>query len=330
VVLRTARRWFTARAIATAQSAAPLLPSWTIDVMQRLMAGTGPRLPVLARIVAENMRSAGVYSPAVFRAHFQQLALHLSNAVRVFSLGRENGAVAGLARTQIEVDESIGLLRTALTAGRGAVVAPPHVCDYLLTLVRLNQEVPVWVYLRWSKDRRKRELKYAWCRASGLPVILEPESATDPASRAAACVEVLRKGSALVMTPDIAQKTDKGVPVKLLGKMAYLPTGPASIAMLAEAPLLPVFGRLGGRTHVIYAREPISIEPLSRAEGGRRAAIQRAMEVWTAHFESFLRECPQAWFLWGDSRWTRVFRGDPEYSGVLSPESRVLSTECAL
>jgi lauroyl/myristoyl acyltransferase len=317
VLLRTARRWLTARATITAQAAAPFLPNCTIDLVQSLTARMGPRLPVLAKLVANNMRSADLYTASAFRAYFDQLALHLSNAVRIFRLGREEGAVARLAREQIEVDGSIEHLRHALEGGCGAVVAPPHVCNYLLTLVRLNQEVPVWVYLRWSKDRRKRELKHAWCRAAGLPVILEPESATDPASRAAACVEVLRKGSALVMTPDIAQKVDKGVPVSVLGRTAFLPTGPASIAMLAGAPLVPVFGRLVDDWHVIYAREPIGVESLPRVEGGRKAAIQFAMQAWTGHFEGFMRDCPQAWFLWGDSRWTRVFRGDPEYSGKL-------------
>jgi lauroyl/myristoyl acyltransferase len=289
--------------------------------MQRFVAGAGPRLPILARQVADNMRSAGLYSKPAFRAYFDQLSLHLANAVRIFRLGRQEGATGQLARTQVDVDESIGLLRQVVEAGSGAVVVPPHVCNYLLTLVRLNQELPVWVYLRWSKDRRRREMKHAWCNAAGLPVILEPENATDPASRAAACVDVLRRGSSLVMTPDIAQKADKGVPVRLFGRTAYLPTGPASIAMLAGAPLVPVFGRLVERRHIIYALEPLHVESLPRAEGGRKAAIQRAMQAWVTGFESFLRECPQAWFLWGDSRWTRVFGDDPEYSGQPSPSS---------
>jgi lauroyl/myristoyl acyltransferase len=271
---------------------------------------------VLSRVVARNMRSAGVYDRTVFREYFAQVAGHLSNGLRIFRLARSDGAVGTLARSLIDVDDSITHLRRALGLGRGAIVVPPHVCNYLLTLARLNQEVPVCVYLRWSDDRQKREIKRAWCEATGLRVILEPANAADPASRAAACVEALREGAALVMTPDIAQKSDKGVPVRLLGRELYLPTGPASIAMLAEAPLVPVFGRLVGKTHVIYARRPISVEPLPRARGGRQKAIGQAMQTWAGHFEAFLRECPQAWFLWADSRWTRVFHGDPRYCGT--------------
>ena len=311
-MLRNLRRWLTAKSLSAAGAVAPWLPAGLVDFAERCLAATGPAWPILSRMVADNMRSAGVYRPAAFREYFAQIARHLTGAVRIFRIARCPEAVAELARAQIDVDASIRHLHDALRAGRGAIVAPPHVCNYLLTLARLNQEVPVLVYLRWSDDQRKRELKQAWCAATGLRVILEPPDA-DPTSRAAACIEALRGGAVLVMTPDIAQKDGKGVPVRLLGRRVYLPTGPASIAMLAEAPLVPVFGRLVTDKHVIRAGEPVPVESLPRSAGGRQEAIRRAMQTWTDGFETFLRDCPQAWFLWGDSRWTRVFRGDPRY-----------------
>ncbi|MFH1420313.1 MAG: lysophospholipid acyltransferase family protein [Planctomycetota bacterium] len=318
MLLRNARRWWTAKGSHAALRIAPALPASAISMVEWFVGRLGPRLPVLAKVVADNMRSADLYSPDVLRAYFNQVALHLSNAVRVFRIGRIEGEVGRLARSQVDVDDSISHVHHALSSGRGAVIVPPHVCNYLLTLVRLNQEAPVDVYLRWSKDGRRQDLKRAWCESAGLSVILEPASEADPTSRAARCVEALQRGAALVMTPDIAQKADKGVAVDLLGRRAYLPTGPASIAMLAGAPLVPVFGRLERDTHVITARPPIEVESLSRSQGGRKASIQRAMQAWVQSFEAFLRKNPQAWFLWGDSRWTRVFRGDPEYAAALS------------
>lgn len=314
--LRERRRWLTRKGAGIARAVAPVLPPGWIEVAEWWMARTGPTWPVLSRIVAANMRSAGVYDRPVIRAYFEQVASHLANAMRVFRLADRDGAVAGLARSQVDLDDSVSHIHQALSHGRGAIVVPPHVCNFLVTLARLNQEVPVRVYLRWSEDERKIEMKRAWCAATGLDVILEPANATDPASRAAACVEALRDGAVLVMTPDIAQRSDRGVAVRLLDREVYLPTGPASIAMLAEAPLVPVFGRLVGKTHVIRASEAIVVEPMARAEGGRQASIQRAMQTWAGQFEAFLRECPQAWFLWGDSRWTRVFRGDRRYCGT--------------
>lgn len=120
------------------------------------------------------------------------------------------------------------------------------------------------------------------------------------------------------MTPDIAQTAAKGVNVQLLQRTVYLPIGPASIAMLAESPMIPVFGRMNGGAHVIDVREPISVTMQPRAAGGRREGIRLAMQTWTGMFEAFLRCSPHMWFLWADSRWTRVFRGDPKYCGEMT------------
>lgn len=313
--LREARRWLTRRAMLTAESVAPWLAPGAIDAIQWSLARLGPRMPVLGSLVARNMKAAGVYSPTVLKCYFEQIALHLSNGIRVFRSESNPSQVAELARRQIDVDDSISVLRRVMADGKGAVVAPAHTCNYVLTLARLHQEVPICVYLRWSSDQRKRELKHAWCRAAGLDVILEPEGEADPTSRAAKCVEALRAGKVLVMTPDIAQKAGRGVPVRFLGRTANLPSGPASIAMLAESPFVPLFGRLEADKQILQPRSPIEVRSLPRAAGGRKAALQQAMQTWTNQFEEFLRRSPAAWFLWGDSRWTRIFAGDPEYTG---------------
>jgi lauroyl/myristoyl acyltransferase len=304
----------------TAESVAPWLAPGAINAIQWSLARLGPRMPVLGALVARNMKAAGVYTPAVLKSYFEQVALHLANGIRVFRSESSPSEVAELARRQIDVDDSIFNLRGVLADGKGAVVAPAHTCNYVLTLTRLHQEVPICVYLRWSSDQRKRELKHAWCRTAGLDVILEPEGEADPTSRAAKCVEALRAGTVLVMTPDIAQKAGKGVPVKLLDRTANLPSGPASIAMLAEAPFVPLFGRLEAGRQILQPRLPIDVRSLPRAAGGRKAALRRAMQTWTDQFEEFLRRSPAAWFLWGDSRWTRVLAGDPEYTGGLADE----------
>jgi len=295
--------------------AAPILPESAISSLASVVGGCGPILPILGRMVERNMRSAGVWREGAVEAYFREIGGHLASAARIFKHHEQPDEVRKLARARVRIDETVQMLRKALERGRGAVVAPAHVCNYLLTLARLNMEVPITVYLRWSDDARRLEMKRTWCEAAGLPVILEPASAADPASRAAACVEALRGGAALVMTPDIAQKRGKGVPARLLDREIYLPSGPASIAMLAEAPVVPVFGRLEHDGHVITASEPIFVEPLSRIEGGRKAALARAARKWAEGFEGFLRATPEAWFLWADSRWTRVFSGDAEYCG---------------
>jgi len=303
-----------AQAKSAGLAAAPRLSASMVDRLERMLAKWGPRAPVLARQVLTNMQTTGVGGREHVEAHFQQMARHLSNALRIFRSGFSPEVVADLARRDIAIDETMEVVKSSIAEGRGAVIIPPHVCNFLLTAVRLNQEVPLSIYLRWSSDPRKRELKEAWCKASGLNAILEPANATDPSARAAACVEILRSGRALVMTPDIVQRAGRGTPVRLFGRIVDLPTGPASIAMLAESPLFSMFGRTKGGIHTMTFKPPRMIVSRSRAEGGRNAAVREAMQEWGDWFTEFLRADPATWFLWGDSRWTRFFRGDPAYS----------------
>jgi len=326
VSLRSIRRWFTRQALAVGQATAPLLPDRAISGVEWTMRRLSPHLPILSPLVAENMRSAGVHSDTAVRAYFAQVSQHFANGLRVFRWTRQPEKVAALARAQIDLDTTIDYIREAHATRRGAIVAPAHTCNYVLTLARLAQAVPICIYLRWSEDRRKVQMKQQWCQAAGLHVVLEPPSASNPTSRAAACVEVLKTGGILAMTPDIAQKDQEGVEVRLLGRWIRLPTGAASIAMLAESPMIPLFGRLIDGVQQLYAEPPITVEHLSRADGGRKVAVQRAMQQWTDGFEKFLRECPQAWFLWGDSRWTRVFRCDPRYVEDETPKRQNAKT----
>ena len=314
--LRTIRRKMTASATNGAWRLAPWVPSFAIDAMQAVLGRAGPITPVLARTVAKNMRKAGVYDRAVSNEYFRLVARHLANGLRIRRWQEDPEAVAALARKEIDLDPSIDRIREAAASGRGAVIAPAHCCNFLVSLARLGQEVPICIYLRWSGDRRKLEMKRAWCRAAGLDVIIEEPNRTDPTSRAAVCVDALRDGRILVITPDIAQKSREGTPVRWLDRRAYLPTGPASLAMLAEVRLIPLFARYRAHVHVAYCEEPIAVASLSREQGGRKEAVRRAMQSWADGFSSFIRECPQAWFLWGDSRWTLVLNGDARYAGT--------------
>ncbi len=319
--LRRFRRRLSAGVTQLAWRLAPHLPLGSISLMEGAVRVLGRRTPLLARTVAENMRAAGVYDPAAFRDYFREVARHLCNGLRIRRLARRYGAVGALAHREVGIDRSISIVRDSLQSGRGVLLAPAHCTNYLVSLARLAQEVPVHIYLRWSKDKRRVAMKREWCEAAGLGVIIEPPGAADPTSRAAVCVEALREGKVLAITPDIAQRADEGTPVRWLGHTAFLPTGPASLAMLAEAPMIPLFARAADGKQALYFEPPIVVASIPRAEGGRKEAVRRAMQTWTDGFENFIRSHPHYWFLWGDSRWTRVLWNDPKYSGSDHAES---------
>lgn len=314
--LRAVRRWCTANALIAGARCAPLMPEFAVCSAEGVARFFGRRLPPLASMVRANMQTAGVYSPERFTEYFTQVARHLGNAARIFKYHRTPGRLQSLAREQVELDSTLARLADYRTGGRGALLAPAHAVNFLLTAARVHQEFPIRVFLRWSKDERRVKLKQQWCEACGLNVLLEPGRTVSATTRAEMCVDCLKRGEILLITPDVAQKRDEGTPVSLLGRTAFLPTGAAAIAMLAEAPLVPMFSRLERGVQVMYIEDPIPIPMRSRAEGGRSAALGTAMQHWTNGFDAYLRACPVAWFLWGDSRWTRFFRGDPEFSDL--------------
>lgn len=313
-LLRKIRRRCTSGIVNGAASLAPFAPGFAVNAAEAAIGRMGPFAPRLAAIVRRNMIAAGVYNPDVLRSHFRMVARHLTNGLRVLSNRGNPGAVRDLAQHDVRVDETVDSAESEIRRCGGGLIAPAHCINYLVSLVQLNRHLPVSIYLRWSKDARKVELKRRWCDAAGLDVIIEPPALTNPAARAELIVNAIRDGKTVAITPDLAQRSTEGVPVRWLDRIVYLPAGPASLAMLAEVPMLPLFARPEGRQQVLSFAAPIAVTRLSRANGGRTESIRRAMQIWADGFDRFVRTCPDQWFLWGDNRWTRALQGDPVYS----------------
>jgi lauroyl/myristoyl acyltransferase len=318
------RRFITARLTGTAQALAPRLSPGVIDVLERGVARAGPFVPGLGRMVADNLRAMGMYSPQTHRDYFAYAAAHLAGVLRVFRYADREGATAGrmhpeldrFVRERILLDDTFDRLREAAAPGRGVVLLGVHASNYMLVLARINQELPITVYLRHSRDPRKQEAKRAWCRATGLDFIAEPPDILNPARRAEVMADALRQGRILIITPDLAQKREDGVPVRWLDREVYLPGGPAALSLLVEAPLVTVLARPAGDGAIrLVFYGPVSPCVTQRRKGWRQEATRERLQ-WFADLmaDEFLRPCPALWFLWGDKRWTRVFRGDSRYT----------------
>ncbi len=312
--MREFRRAFSGAATATAYRLGPMLPGFAIGALERTTSALGPWMPGLGSLVRSNLRAAGLYDRRALHAYFRNSARHLANGARLFHARTPEALIARLAQREVRVDDSVDIVRQESSRG-GVLLAPAHSCNFLVSLARLRRDIPLSIFLRWSSSARRLEMKRRWCRAAGIDIIMEPSNAADPTARAAVVVDALREGKTVAITPDIAQKSTEGTPVDWLGRRAYLPTGPASLAMLAEAPMVPLFSTFAGDVQTLYFEEPIRIAMLPRSAGGRPEAVRRAMQTWCDGFERYLRAAPEAWFLWADSRWTRVLRGDPKYGG---------------
>lgn len=310
-VLRSVRRWVTSRLTGWAVWSAPHLSEAGAERIGRGVARLGPHTPLLARLVADNMRSAGVFTPAAHRAYFEQIGHHLAGALH--ALADRPDELADIARRRIELDESVGVLRDAVASGRGVILTGPHITNYLLSLTRLNQEVPLTVYLRHAADTTRQTAKERWYRASGVQWIAEPRDAARPLARLAAMTVAVQSGRVLFITPDLPQKVTDGTPVPLLGRAIYLPGGPAVLAARTGAPLLFLTAERTPAGQRLAVRGPY--RRVTTGGSGRRDAVAGGMRWFADAFERFLLEQTPLWYLWGDKRWTRVFRGDPRYVG---------------
>ena len=306
--------------------AAPRLSARTIDGLTAWLARGGPHCPILARLVADNMRAVGVYSPAAHRGYFTHLGAHFAGALHALRCaGPVTAGAAGsaefhrLATQRIELDESVAQLRAAADLGRGAIVLGPHIANYLLYLTRLNQYVPLTIYLRYTKDARRQEAKQRWYRASGVQWISEPANASGALGRLGRMAAALREGRVLFITPDLPRKRDDGTPVRFCDREIYLPAGPAILAVRTGAPLFMLLARPHRARQRILLHGPYAPR---HASSERRDAVRQRLQWFATGFEQFLREHTACWYLWGDKRWTRVFRNDPRYVRPLgsSPE----------
>lgn len=318
-MLRVLRHWLMARATDTALRAAPRLSVRTIERMVGVLVHCGPRCPVVARNVAENMRALGLYSPEIHRAYFAQLGAHIAGALHALRCAACGDAAIGsdelgrIAAERVELDESVTALRGA-HAGRGVILIGPHIANYLLNLTRLNQEIPLTVFLRYSKDARRRVAKERWYQASGVGWISEPADAGGPLGRLGSMAAALRAGRTLFITPDLPQKRGEGMPVRFFDREIFLPPGPALLAERTGAPLFMLTAESSGPRQRLIVRGPCVVDSGGRGRENRRSAVQERVQWFTSCFAEFLRTQPALWYLWGDKRWTRLLHGDPRYA----------------
>lgn len=297
---------------------APQLSVQATDRLGTLLGRCGQHLPVVGRLVAENMRALKLYSSAAHAGYFTHLGWHFAGALQALRCAghaqcvRQSADLAGLAASRIEFDESVSHLLETVAEGRGAVLVGPHISNYLLNLTRLNQVLPLTVYLRYSKQHPRREAKQRWYQASGVGWISEATQAGGALGRLGRMADALRAGRVLFITPDLPQKRDSGTPVRFFDREIYLPAGAAALAVRSGAPLFLLTAKDHGTRQRLVVQGPFEDQGGLR-RGARREAIQRRMQWFASGLERFLRQQTALWYLWGDKRWTRVFRGDPRY-----------------
>lgn len=106
-------------------------------------------------------------------------------------------------------------------------------------------------------------------------------------------VRALRSGGGVVLALD-RDSTQSGMPVRLCGAMARLPTGAAMLGQRYGIPLIPVYSqrRANGQV-VVTVGEPVSMP----ANGSMSTRHGHGLEILASTFERMVTAAPEQWVL---------------------------------
>lgn len=185
--------------------------------------------------------------------------------------------------------EGLDHIDAALAAGKGAILAIPHLGSWDLAGAWLvaSAGFPLSVVVEPVRPPRLFEWFVERRKALGLEVVpLGPDAAGRVAMRLKANGVV-----ALLCDRDLA---GSGVEVELFGETTTLPAGPATLAFRTGAALLPValYQRPAGRIQVLI-RPPIDVQ----REGKLRADVTRITQALAHQLEQLIRAEPEQWHL---------------------------------
>jgi len=262
-------------------------------------------LPMVRRKVRDNMRLAlGPDVPAdAASLYFRRVGWFMSSSLAIFHHGLDATPVVD----EVKFDNSVQLFDEAVAEGRGVVITTPHWSGYEIIGGVLNRRHPTAIMGRQSSSPEHMARKLRWYDALGVQALLRP-SGVSSMKDAVSFLSVLKKGKALVITPDLLAESGQGVETQVFGRPARLHGGAFAIANTARAPLLRLTCQWqSDRTVVItWERAPAMVR-----SSDRETAVRDAAQDWCRWFEARLATSPENWLFWLDKRWTALLRSTP-------------------
>jgi KDO2-lipid IV(A) lauroyltransferase len=174
----------------------------------------------------------------------------------------------------------------ALAEGRGVILAGPHIggWEVVVPVPAAVLDVPVAVlvnddWLAWAVEgiRRRAGLEVEYLGAGPRPLVRR-----------------LRRGHALLMFSDIVPEAGmRMLPVRFLDDVAWLPAGPAALARMADAVIVPLAVLpLDRRAWVIELGDPIDPR---RAGGNGASADHETLQQMADAWSQVIRRYPEWW-----------------------------------
>jgi KDO2-lipid IV(A) lauroyltransferase len=192
--------------------------------------------------------------------------------------------------------EGIGRISRVVAAGRGAILALPHLGGWEWGgFWMVQQGFPMTVVVEALEPPELFEWFAGFRRSLGMEVV-----AVGPAA-GRAVVRALRAGAVVCLLCDRNVGGSGGVDVEFFGERTQLPAGPATLALRTGAALLPaaVYFDGDGDRHLAVVRPEIVPEPVTKGAGAAatRAEVARMSQLLAGELEVLIRRAPTQWHL---------------------------------
>ncbi len=196
-------------------------------------------------------------------------------------------------------------LDNALSRGKGVIVVSGHIGNWDLAGALLGHHgLPLHAVADTFTPKRMNDLINGTRERHGINIIkLEAGSLKQ--------IFTALKRNEIVMLMFDRPQPEEGVPVQFFGETAYLPPGPAAIAIKTGASLTVGYcvRRRGDKTFSGAFEEPIEYAPL--LTGDKEADIQRVTQEIVNRMEAIIRRHPDQWYMFREM-WPRTSRHDAE------------------
>ncbi|MER6298504.1 phosphatidylinositol mannoside acyltransferase [Kitasatospora sp. NPDC001539] len=181
-------------------------------------------------------------------------------------------------------------LREPMEAGRGAVIALPHMGNWDLAGTWVAQQgYPFTTVAERLKPERLFDRFVAFREGQGMEVLALTGGSVNVIGTLA---RRLREGRLVCLVGD-RDLSEAGLEVSFFGEATRMPAGPAALCQRTGAALLPVTLWYDGP--VMRAR--IHPEVVAPEEGGRKERTQAMTQAMARVWERGIREHPQDWHM---------------------------------
>ncbi|MFA6141814.1 MAG: lysophospholipid acyltransferase family protein [Candidatus Omnitrophota bacterium] len=184
------------------------------------------------------------------------------------------------------------ILDSAFSKGKGVIIITAHIGNWELMAagLRLYGYPGVTVGRRIYFHKYDKYLNYLR-KTHDVNVIYRDESPRK-------ILKVLRENRIVGIVADQDVDAVEGVFIDFFGKSAYTPAGPAMIAAVSKASLVPVFIVREGSRHELIVEKPIELTDT----GNKEEDLIKNTQKWSNVVESYIRKYPDQW-VWMHRRW---------------------------